>query len=356
MLTNRLLWIPVACAALVLTGVGQRAYGQGCVAARQGGPMMGSLCDGGGNGASGASSPASPGRWELGIGYRWLNSQRHFVGDVEQPQRMAQDTQQQNKEHLFDLSLSYRLNRRWTLTFSAPFTDADRINHRTKGVTESTGLGDMSVGAKFWLFRPPTESHQNIQIGFALKLPTGKPNVTSLISGVPTASTTPTTVDQSIQLGDSGTGLALDYLAYKSLPKGFTLFSTGVYLLNPRNTYTATTPGARVLSVSDQYLFRGGVGYAVPKLRGIALSLAGRDEGVPARDLIGREDGFRRPGYAVSVEPGLQYGRGRNLWSFSYAIAVHRDRTRSVSDVRAGTHGDAAFADSLILLGYSRTF
>jgi hypothetical protein len=318
--------------------------------------MMGSLCDGVGNGASGASSPASPGRWELGIGYRWLNSQRHFVGDVEQPQRMAQDTQQQNKEHLFDLSLSYRLNRRWTLTFSAPFTDADRINHRTKGVTESTGLGDMSVGAKFWLFRPPTESHQNIQIGFALKLPTGKPNVTSLISGVPDPSTTPTTVDQSIQLGDSGTGLALDYLAYKSLPRGFTLFSTGVYLLNPRNTYTATTPGARVLSVSDQYLFRGGVGYAVPKLRGIALSLAGRDEGVPARDLIGREDGFRRPGYAVSVEPGLQYGRGRNLWSFSYAIAVHRDRTQSVSDVRAGTHGDAAFADNLILIGYSRTF
>ena len=216
-----------------------------------------------------------PGRWELGIGYRWLNSQRHFVGDVEQPQRIAQDTQQQNKEHLFDLSLSYRLNRRWTLTFSAPFTDADRINHRTKGVTESTGLGDMSVGAKFWLFRPPTESHQNIQIGFALKLPTGKPNVTSLISGVPNPSTTPTTVDQSIQLGDSGTGLALDYLAYKSLPKGFTLFSTGVYLLNPRNTYTATTPGARVLSVSDQYLFRGGVGYAVPKLRGIAAESRG---------------------------------------------------------------------------------
>ena len=59
------------------------------------------------------------------------------------------------------------------------------------------------------------------------------------------------------------------------------------------------------------------------------------DEGVPARDLIGREDGFRRPGYAVSVEPGLQLARGRDMWSFSYAIAVRRDRTRSVSDVRS---------------------
>jgi hypothetical protein len=94
----------------------------------------------------------------------------------------------------------------------------------------------------------------------------------------------------------------------------------------------------------------------VPKLRGVALSVAARDEGVPARDLIGREDGFRRPGYGVSVEPGLQFARGRDMWSFSYAIAVRRDRTASVQDVRAGTHGDAAFADGVLMIGYSRNF
>jgi hypothetical protein len=126
--------------------------------------------------------------------------------------------------------------------------------------------------------------------------------------------------------------------------------------LNPRNTYAATTPGARVLSVPDQYLLRAGLGYAVPKLRGVALSVAVRDEGVPARDLIGREDGFRRPGYAVSVEPGLQFARGRDMWSFSYAIAVRRDRTRSVQDVANGSHGDAAFADGVLMFGYSRSF
>jgi hypothetical protein len=234
--------------------------------------------------------------------------------------------------------------------------DADRINHRTKGVTEVTGLGDMTVGAKFWVFRPPTESRQNIQVGFAVKLPTGPPDATSMITGTGGPATGPVTVDQSIQLGDAGTGIALDYVAYKALPARFTLFSTGVYLFNPRNTYTATTPAARVLSVSDQYLLRGGVGYAVPKLRGIAVSLAMRDEGVPARDLIGREDGFRRPGYAVSVEPGIQLARGRDLWSFSFAIAVRRDRTQSVSDVRTGGHGDAAFADNVLMLGYSRSF
>src|SRR5882724_9033154 len=221
----------------------------------------------------------------MSFGYRWQDSFRHFVGDVEQPQRVAQDTQQENKVHLFDVSLSYRVSRRWTVSFSAPVMDADRINHRTKGVTEVTGKGDMSVGAKFWLFRPPTESRQNIQIGFSLKLPTGKPDATSAITGTTPPTPGITTVDQSIQLGDAGTGLAIEYLAYKALPRRFTLFSTGVYLFNPRNTYTSTTPGSRVggLSVPDQYLFRGGVGYAVPKLRGVALSVACRDEGVPAR-------------------------------------------------------------------------
>jgi len=326
--------------------------------------VIGALCSDsetpGGEATGGISriftGASSPGKWTVSFGYRWQDSFRHFVGDVEQPQRVAQDTQQENKIHLFDVALSYRVSRRWTLSVSGPFMDADRINHRTKGVTESTGLGDMSVGAKFWVWRPPTESRQNIQIGFSLKLPTGKPDVTSLITGTGTPSSAPTTVDQSIQLGDSGTAVAIDFLAYKSLPARFTLFSTAVYLLNPRNTYTATTPGARVLSVPDQYLLRGGVGYALPKFRGVALSIAMRDEGVPARDLIGREDGFRRPGYAVSVEPGIQFARGRDLFSFSYAIAVRRDRTRSVSDVLTGGHGDAAFADGVLLLGYSRTF
>ena len=326
--------------------------------------MIGALCGEGEDAVDNSASAfrkvfkgaSSPGKWTVNFGYRWQDSFRHFVGDVEQPQRVLQNTQQENKIHLFDVSLTYQVSRRWMLSLSAPIMNADRINHRTSGVTSSRGLGDMSVGAKFWLWRPPTESRQNIQVGFSLKIPTGKPDATSLITGTATPSTTPTTVDQSIQLGDAGYGVVLEYLAYKALPARLTLYSTGLYLLNPRNTYTATTPGARVLSVPDQYLWRAGIGYAVPRFRGVALSIGMRDEGVPARDLIGREDGFRRPGYAVSLEPGIQFARGRDLWSFGYAIALRRDRTASVSDVRAGTHGDAAFADSVLFLSYSRSF
>jgi hypothetical protein len=41
-------------------------------------------------------------------------------------------------------------------------------------------------------------------------------------------------------------------------------------------------------------------------------------EGALAEDLIGGSEGFRRPGYAISLEPGLNYGLGLTCsrWRF----------------------------------------
>jgi hypothetical protein len=72
--------------------------------------------------------------------------------------------------------------------------------------------------------------------------------------------------------------------------------------------------------------------------------------------LIGKSEGFRRPGYAISVEPGFIYSRGRGAWSVSMPIAVQRNRRRSVTDIADGVQGDAAFPDNLLLIGYSRRF
>jgi hypothetical protein len=295
-----------------------------------------------------------PSRWQLTMGYRWQDSYRHYSGDVEQTQRLLQQTQMENKLHLFDVGLSYVLNSRWSVSGSVPVLKADRINHRTGGVTNAAGIGDMSVGIGTWIWRPPSENHMNVQVGMSLKIPTGIPDYTNRVTAA-NGTQSVTTVDQSIQLGDSGWGFSMSYMGYKSIQR-FTLFSTGTYLFNPKNTYTAKTPGSRQLSVPDQYNWRAGVGYAVPHIRGLAFTFGGRMEGVPARDLIGREDGFRRPGYAVSIEPGVQFEHGRDMWSLSVAIAQMRDRTRSVPDIRNGTHGDAAFADSVFMMGYSRSF
>ena len=336
--------------------------------------MLGAICSAGQEvsetagigGGTVTSTLSSASRWTVSFGYRWQNSFRHFRGDVEQTERLEEETQVENKTHLFDFGLSYQVSPRWSLSLSAPVSKITRISHRNDTVTRSGGLGDMSIGARFWLFRPPTETRQNIQFGFGIKLPSGDPNVTNFVP--PNV----INVDQSIQLGDSGTGLSVEYMAYKSMQR-FTIFSTGVWLMNPKNTHAPSgwvrngsppagigyqgfsQPGT-VFSVSDQYLWQLGMGYAVPKLAGLAFTGTARMEGVPARDIIGREDGFRRPGYAVSVGPGVMFQRGRNTWSLSAPIAIKRDRTRSVPDYRSGGHGDAAFADYLILIGYSTSF
>jgi hypothetical protein len=74
---------------------------------------------------------------------------------------------------------------------------------------------------------------------------------------------------------------------------------------------------------------------------------------VPARDLIGKSEGFRRPGHIVSVEPGVSYMLGNMTLGLNVPVALLRNRIRSVTDISDSTpenrvHGDAAFADYLI--------
>ena len=58
----------------------------------------------------------------------------------------------------------------------------------------------------------------------------------------------------------------------------------------------------------------------------------------------------------------MSYAWNRNAVSFSVPYLVHRVRTQNISDklatARTGvfTNGDAAFADYVVLLGFSRRF
>jgi hypothetical protein len=110
------------------------------------------------------------------------------------------------------------------------------------------------------------------------------------------------------------------------------------------------------MSIPDQYLVDGGVAHPFPKIRGLAVKGGLRYEGVKVKDLIGGSTGFRRPGYGLSVEPGFQYERNKNTWTFNLPVAVQRNRKRSVPDQIQGTAGDAAFADYMLLFGYARHF
>jgi hypothetical protein len=279
---------------------------------------------------------------------------------VEQKQREFANNQIQNTYHLFDVSVSRMISRRWSLNGSLPILFAYRNQlYVPRGVFRVHSIGDMTLGARTWIFRPPTESGGNIGVGFNLKLPTGKYNATGAAfdrNGNPIIAT----ADQSIQAGDGGTGFSLDLQAYRPIPFQNMLYFSGSYLFNPRNTNGVSTfrtrRGEEVMSVADQYLFRGGISRAFPKVRGLTVTFGGRIEGVPVRDAFGKSDGFRRPGYAISLDPGFLYARGSYIFSCNVPFAVERNRRKSVSDYLNGVHGDAAFSDYALILGFTRRF
>jgi len=108
--------------------------------------------------------------------------------------------------------------------------------------------------------------------------------------------------------------------------------------------------------VWDSYLLRVGVSCGIWPAKGLSLSLGGRLEGVPVEDWFGGSEGFRRPGYAVSIEPGIAWQYRKFSISVTAPVAIERNRERSVSDLRTGRHGDAAFADYLITGSVSYRF
>jgi len=304
----------------------------------------------------------------LSLGYRWQKSDRHFIGTVEQRNRETEHSQVINKIHLFDVAVTYQATERLSISASLPYFIGERSQPiqgfpGERNHTEARGIGDFSLVPRFWVLKPSEHPTGNLSLGVGGKVPTGEDAAqdTFIVKNATTGQKEQVvrTVDQSIQPGDGGFGIVLDAFAFKSLGY-FTPYAAGTYLINPRDTNHVrtfrTAPGEEEMSVPDQYIGRIGVSIGIPWVEGLAFSIGGRIEGVPPKDLWGGSNGFRRPGYAVSVEPGLSFSIKKHTISLSAPVAVHRERQRSVPDEQNHRHGDAAFADYLILLGYSYRF
>jgi hypothetical protein len=332
----------------------QSAMAQGCIVARSSSQISGPETEGG---------YLSPGEWDISFGERHQFSFRHFVGDVEQKQRLALGTEVMNKINLLNATATYQLNPRFSFSFSAPILLASRRSNNSPYTTTAQGLGDISFGTQMWIFDPRERTASNIQVGFSFALPTGRDNVTNTVNALNGKGPQPLIVDYSIQPGTGGYGLTFSSSAFKSLPWTSQLYINGNYTATPQNynnvlrsASAANQPLTAYNSISDQYLVEAGVAHVIKQVRGLTVTFGPRWEGVPAKDLIGDSLGFRRPGYALSVAPGFQYSYRKSLVTFEMGKAILRDRTRSVPDRILGTHGDAAFADYVWLGSYSYRF
>ena len=308
-----------------------------------------------------------PGSWQAGTSYRWQKSNRHFVGSEEQKDREADSSQVINRINLLDLTVRYNLSQRTSFTASLPYFVASRSNPIRdasrvvidRSLTHSNSLSDIGLTARRWMLNPDTCKNANVSLGLGIKMPTGEADHTDVrrtfSNGQIVSSVVP--VDQSIQPGDGGWGFTVEAAGFRRFGTRTVGYASASYLFNPQQESKTdrggNDPNTRFYSIADQYLARVGMARS---FRFATASLGARWEGVPANDLIGGSRGFRRPGYAISVEPGLTLHHGRSALTVGVPFAVYRNRTRSYADKINGGHGDAAFADYLVLVGYSRLF
>ncbi|HUQ96726.1 MAG TPA: hypothetical protein VM010_03605 [Chitinophagaceae bacterium] len=347
--------------ALLITATFSKPHAQGCVAIRSNGGTC-TMSD---------PSHGSHSGWVLGLNARYFKSFRHFSATEEQKQRLEQHTEVINHTTVLDLGLTRTINSRWSLAFYVPLMNNARSSlyehdRKNRYSTHSFGLGDARFAAYRWLLDPAVHMKKNVQLGLGIKLPTGDYRYQDYFHISDTTPLRLGPVDQSIQLGDGGTGLTLELNTFYHIAPNISLYGNGYYLMNPReqNGVSTTRGGIAsdttklyttdVMSVPDQYMVRAGVSYAV---NGLTLSVGGRMECVPVHDLIGGNKGFRRPGYVLSVEPVVAYKMKRAQVYLSVPYAVERARTQSVPDkIRSGLTktsytGDAAFADYSINAG-----
>jgi len=340
-------------------------YSQGCVAVRHMSCSVGT--------GTNANSMMHPGQWQVSMGFRSLHSYKHFIGADYQPAREAAGNNVINDTQGFDLGVTYSVTDRFSISANIPFTFNDRSSmyeHYGNAVagnpqqlrfsTKANGFGDARLTANYWVLDPIKHMKGNFSLGLGIKLPTGDWNVQDQFHRRKTDGTDYTitkAVDQSIQLGDGGVGINLEIQGYQQLFTRTSLYYNGFYMSNPKNVNSAsnvapdkavTDEMVHYMSVADQYAGRVGLNYALAPKAGIGATLGARIEGIPAYDLIGDSDGFRRPGFIFSIEPGISYSTAKNTFFVSVPLATQRNRIKSANDWVTGKHGDAAFSDYFI--------
>ncbi|MBK9149056.1 MAG: hypothetical protein IPM12_14720 [Flavobacteriales bacterium] len=310
--------------------------------------------------------------WQLSTSYRYFESHRHFNGQDEHVHRNELKTQVFNWTNQLNAAFTYNTDKRQGITFVLPWaynTRSSLYEHggRSRQSTRSVGIGDIRVQYNRWLWHPDSTRKGNVMVSAGVKLPTGDFRAMDFFYSegtdtVPNTASNPwgqlQPVDQSIQLGDGGLGFTLEMQGFAKLAGQLYGYVNAFYLLNPMETNGTLTYRSRanemVCSVPDQYMARAGLNYTVVPSKGLNAFCGGRIEGIPAKDLVGGSKGFRRPGYVLSLEPGLDWMRGRHDLNVSVPFAVVRERVQSVPDMERSTEtgtfvrGDAAFADHVV--------
>jgi len=323
-----------------------------------------------------AEAQASPyleaGQWVAIGSYRYFHSYHDFKGDEEFHDPLIEND---TYVDIFDFSAAYAFTKRFSVSLEIPWQYGSRTNKAEHDLvhvhtTRAFGMGDARVAGNAWLLTPETHNDYNVSLSLGIKIPSGEDDATDYFYRIGQRRPVLRPVDLAIQPGDGGWGIIFATNAFAKVYTRTYAFFQATYLSNPQEFSDTQTPfadepfltlgdkGYIYNSIPDQYLLRSGVGGALWPQYGISSSFAVRWEGIPAHDFIGGSDGYRLPGYSVSVEPGVSFSRGRHFFSVSAPIAIYRKGVPAIPDVRTKSPyaGVSSFSDYQINITYSHVF
>jgi hypothetical protein len=302
------------------------------------------------------------GEWEAGGAYRRLTAEDFFVGDEIHPELSPGGEPMRFNINTIDLSLAYGVTDRLSLRLTVPLSTGTNSRIHGDGIrreTSATGVGDINLVGTMWLLEPTTHPGGNVSLGLGVKAPTGSNDVEDdlgLMSGVVQHAVHP-----GLQLGNGGWGIQVELQAYRQLYGRLSGYAYGAYQLSPEektDVLFAPTVPTSALSVYDVYHARAGLGYAAWPEQGLSMSLGVRMDGIPVRDVLGKDGGFRAPGYTIYLDPGLALARGPGVFTLSIPVRLHGEFKENVHDgngpLPPGDRGD--LASYLLFLGYAHRF
>ena len=198
------------------------------------------------------------------------------------------------------------------------------------------GLGDIVVGGRIWLLKTEKSSKQNLALQLALttadrgfKLPGSLPQRSGQDFRMRAAKS-------DVQPGSGGVGLRLAVQGFRRFGH-FAVYGNALYLFslkeqNDTNSILSTlNPGGpqavpenvRYNAVPDSYLYHAGISVPIPGLKGVSASFGSQMAGVPAYNILTGNEGFRQPGYLVTVNPGVSLSTKYATYSMGVPVRVY---------------------------------
>lgn len=304
------------------------------------------------------------GEWEAGAAYRRLTADDWFVADEIHPELSPGGEPNQFNINTVDLSLAYGVTDRLNLRLTVPLSTGTNSRIHGDGVrreTSATGVGDINLVGSMWLLEPTTHPGGNVSLGLGVKAPTGSNDVEGEL-GLRPGEVVQHPVHPGLQLGSGGWGIQVELQAYQRLYGRLSGYAFGAYQLSPEEKtdvlFTPTAPTS-ALSAYDVYHVRAGLGYTAWPEQGLSVSLGVRMDGIPVRDVLGKDGGFRAPGYTTYLDPGLALARGPGVFTLSIPVRLHGEFKQNVNDLNGGPppSGDRGdLASYLLFLGYAHRF